>query len=291
MAYRNRRPAYRRRRPARRPRRKTMVKKTFAKKVLSIVNKEAETKYVSSFVQTPNWVYTISGGRLSQLRYVPASTESTAFTSGITSVAEIYAAIPKVYQGTDSINRIADKIQPVKCRLDLDICITTASDATGFDYNVHIFVLQSKAVKNLNNYTAIPITQLLDDGSGSQTSFDGTIVATQYPVENKLFTVLHHKVVHLQKPNDLANATSGLGGYKATTPGNGQDGYAKVSLNVPLPKTLTYDSSAVTYPQNTAPFLCIGWTRRDAFGNGTTADSTVSNCLVMGRTHLWFKDI
>lgn len=284
-------PRRRHRRPARRhvPK-KRATKKTFVKKVLAVVNKHQETKYCAVNTQTVNYVYGMTGSILDNFANSGSGIGTTAFTANISSTAEIYALLPPIQEGPDSWNRIGDYIAPVKARIDLDLLVRGDPNANTFDYMVHVFLLTSKSVKNLANYTAIPITFLLDNGQGSAAPFDGTAKNSQMPIDRKEFNVIHHKKIRLCTPQGLNNGGNivSTNGMAAVTAGNGMNGYGRLSLSWKPPKKLSYNLGSDEYPTNYAPFLCIGWVQNSQLANSTP--DTITTCMVTARTHLWYKD-
>lgn len=239
----------------------------------SLITKAAETKYVMNDC--------VNGTGLSTL------TNFTAFSSGITSVTEIYPAIPQLAQGVDNFQRIGDKIVPKSIFVDMNIVVKNTSDAFSSDKIVHVFLLTSKAVKDLANYTAIPIGQLLDYGNGTSGGFDGTTGAAMYPVQKKSFTVLRHWKKRM---------TTGFGhpfGSTGTNAGSTDSvitpaaSWASLRLKVKAPGSLNYALASSTYPENFAPFFVVGWVRADSAGN--SAPSFI-NTYVQAKTGMYYKD-
>lgn len=243
--------------------------------VKQLIQGNDETKLVIQDVQN------LAGGT--------ALTNFVAFSSGITGVSEMYAAIPQLTQGVDSFERIGDVIQPKSIYVDFNVVVKNGpSDAFSTDKIVHIFMLTSKAVKDLANYTAVPIAQLLDYGNGTSGGFDGTSGAAMYPVQKKSFSVIKHWKRRM---------TNGFGhpiGSTGTTAGNADsvisvspNSYAQMRIKVPSPKKLKYSVAASTYPNNFAPFFVVGWTRADSAGN--SAPSFI-NTYVQAKTGMYYKD-
>ena len=242
--------------------------------VLNLVKKTNETKYVCEDTITP-------GGFNALTNYV-------AFSSAVTNISEIYAALPQLTQGVDSYQRIGDQIAPSSCYITMNIAVKNGpSDAFSTDKTVHVFLMTSVAVKDLANYSAIPIGQMLDQGNGTSGGFDGTSGAAMRPVQRKNFTVLKH----WQK-----RMTSGFGhpiGSTGTTAGNADSvitpaaSFASLRLKVRTPKVLKYALASSTFPNNYAPFFVVGWTRNDSAGN--SAPSFI-NTYVQAKTHMRFKD-
>jgi len=154
------------------------------------------------------------------------------------------------------------------------------------DVWAHFFVLQATAVKSLDNMSAVPITQLLENGAGGYIAADGTTNMTQYPVNRTAFKVIHHKRVRLYKPfgqqnNRAAPSAGGTDGTIAACTGN-----KRLRLNIPLPKKLKYDVASQDYPVNAAPFFCVAWEYNDQSGDS----APITSIYVQARTHLRYKD-
>jgi len=211
----------------------------------------------------------------------------TAFSSAITGTGEIYAALPRTDQGVDEHNRIGDSLNPVSCTVHLDLTAPTFGNNNSIDKTVHIFLLQCTSVKDMDNFSAVPITSLLEDGNGSNTSFNGTVQNAMMPVNRKNFQVLKHKKFRLVKGFGKPNGSSGTDPAgltdSAITP---SASYKHLAMRVKLPKKLKYSAHGSKYPTNAAPFLVIGWT------NNWQVDTApnVIDLYVSGRVEMKFKD-
>ena len=240
--------------------------------VKRLVSAPAERKYVSEALRNLSGTSTLStfGG----------------FSSAITGVGEIYAAIPRIHQGIDEYQRIGNRVCPKSCVIKLDICTKVWNDNGSRDRTVHVFLLRSVSVKSLDNYTAIPITTLLQKGDGTNVSFDGTSFHAQYPVNTAEFKVLKHKSMRMVSGFGQSNSTTSAtaGGTDGVISPSHQ--YAHVSLKVPLPKKMVYENNASTYPTNTAPFLCIGFTNN----NSDVRSAPLDYVQVLGQTQLIYTD-
>ena len=213
--------------------------------IKKVLNKEADTKFVAQSLVN------LSGG---------ANLNSyVGFSSAINTVNEIYALIPEVPVGlaATSCTRVGDHISPTKCIVDLNICATAANATGSVDKMVHVFMLTSKSVKSLANYSAIPITQLLDIGNGTNGPFNGASMSQTLPVNAQDFTVLHHKAFRMTKGLGLQNTS--IVSSATITPAAA---FRRLRFTLKIPK-LTYSDDSVTYPSNYAPFLVIGYTSCD----------------------------
>lgn len=254
----------------------TTTKKTTARlsapmtrAIQAVVRKEADTKFSAQAIQN------CSGGA--------SLTSYVGFSSAINTVNEIYACLPQVSKGNGEADPIGSHISPRKCLIDLNICATSANAIGAVDKMVHVFVLTNKSVKSLDNYSAIPITQLLNIGNGTNGPFNGASMSQTLPVNTQDFTVLHHKAFRMTKGMGLANTS--IQTSAVITP---SASFRRVRLNVKLPKKLVYADDSTSYPTNSAPFLVIGYTSCDQ--NGDTAPTAVDT-YVEGRVQMWYKDI
>lgn len=240
--------------------------------VQKLVKGVAETKYVAEALSIPD-----ASANLGTY---------TAFSSGITGVAEIYGCLPRVGQGVDSQQRIGDSISPTRCTVHLDIVATSAVNFPS-DKTVHVFLLTAKSIKTLPQYGNIPIKKLLDLGNGTEGEFDGTSFRAMCPVNTKDFTVLKHKKFRMVKTFGMPNsATAAV--TAGTTDGviSPSHQYAHLTMKVKVPKKLKYEVSGSLHPTNYAPFLVIGFTSNAP----VDAASTVVDLQVLGRVEMRFKD-
>jgi len=241
--------------------------------IQKVIRGESETKYRAEALRNLS-----TGSTLANF---------TAFSSGITGVAEMYAALPRVDQGVDEHQRIGDSISPTSCTVHLNFTSPTFGNNNSIDKTVHVFLLQCTSVKDLANYSACPITALLEDGAGANTSFDGTPLRAMFPVNRRNFTVLKHKKFRLVKGFGKPCGSSGTDPAGLTdsviTP---SASYKHLTMRVKLPKKLRYSAHGSTYPTNSAPFLLIGW--HDNWQVDTA--SNVINLYVNGRVEMRYKD-
>ena len=205
----------------------------------------------------------------------------TSFSTAITSVGELYYCLPRVLQGVDECNRVGNTISPTSCKVKLDICVSDILDNNSADYTIHVFFLTCPQVKSLNNYTAIPITTLLAKGDGTNVGFDGTQIAAQYPINTAEFKVIKHRKFRLMKGFGQAISAAALDAVNSQT-----SQYVHIVQKIPLPKKLKYEVNSSVYPTNSAPFMCIGWTRNNA-DPGAVSNSFIK---VLGQVQMSYKD-
>ena len=238
-----------------------------------MIAKTEETKYVAEDLVIPGSI-------------LPSLGTFQQFSSAITSTGELYACIPRISQGTDDFQRVGNQIMPTSCHVDVIANCTTSNNNQSVDVFAHFYVLQATAVKSLDNLSAVPITQLYENGSGGYISADGTTNMTQYPLNRTAFKVLHHKRVRLfkgfgQQNNRAAPSAGGTDGTISLCTGN-----KRLRLKVPLPKKLKYDIVSQQYPVNSAPFFAVAWEYNDQSGDS----APITSIYVQARTHLRYKD-
>lgn len=240
--------------------------------VKTLISRPAETKYVAVASTVPSALTDLS--------------TFTGFSSAIVGASEIYAAIPHMVQGQTNATRIGDTISPVSAHVNFRIEAFGINNNNAVDKTVHIFMLESLSVKSLDNYTAIPISELLELGQGSNGRFDGTLYRTLCPINKRAFRVLHHKKIRLVK--GFGNPVGSTSATAGTTDGVGSTyrHYADVNLRVKLPKVLKYDKTTSKYPTNSAVFFCIGYV------DNIPRDSapTPIELQVMSKCHMYYKD-
>jgi len=243
--------------------------------VKALISRPAETKYVAT---PPTYTTTLGVNNLSGF---------TGFSSAITSTAEIMCCLPALRGGVANHQRIGNKVHPTSLTVTLDLTATFPDASRSVDKTVHIFLMTCKAVKSLDNFSAIPITTFLDNGQGAITDFDGTVMKSFYPVDRSQFTLLKHKKIRLCKGFglivDSTVNTSVAVTDSVVTP---SQSYKRIKMRVPVPKTLLYDTSSSNYPQNFAPFFVIGYTNNV----GTDTAPNGIDVMVQGNSELYYKD-
>ena len=258
------------RRPARKTRAKRVAKlgKPMKRAIKSLINGTQETKYRA---QT---LHNASGSSV--------LTEFTGFTSGITGTGEIYSLIPALNEGTGSWQRDGVVVFPKKLRVHLNI-VSTANNLKNADYMVYAFFLECPQVKDFANSSAIPITSLMDDGNGSHTSFDGTSATSLYTVNRQSF-----RVIRVIKKRIIYNVPQVVSSQTQSVAQDPSINHHSVSLDIPLPKKFVYATEAASWPNNYAPFFCLGFIDNSWYGDH--APGLTESVQVEGRSELWFKD-
>jgi len=140
----------------------------------------------------------------------------------------------------------------------------------------------------LANYTAVPITALLDYGNGTSGGFDGTLGAAMYPVQKKSYVVLKHWKKRMSAGYGHPIGTTGTqAGTTDSVISTDKSSFAQMRITVKAPKKLKYGTAAATYPNNFAPFFVVGWTRADVAG---AAAPSFINTYVQAKVSMSYKD-
>lgn len=237
--------------------------------VKKIVGKSIETKYRADYPLVGN-------APLTSLE------DYTGFSQAITGTAEIYSCIPLIQQGLTSAQRIGDTITPVKLRTTLNLVMALAQATAqigAWDITAHIYLMRAKAVRDGMNYTAVPITNLLRDGAGSNMDFNGTTKRAEHPVDNDAYQVIKHKKIRMVR-NYSATGT-------LTQTQQDHSAYHHVTFDIPMKKNLKYLNAGSQIPTNDFPFFVIGWVNNDTTGN---SPGNSLQLYVQGLNQLWFKD-
>lgn len=257
-----------RRAAVRRPRvRKGM---SFAKKVMSVVNRSEETKYVATDTDA-------IGAPHPPLWYV---------TPNMATINSIVPAVPVLGSGTGDFQRIGQKIAPTSLYVNLRIGLN-AMDLSANSLIGVIYYGQSTQKGSWANANPLPTTRFLDNGDGTNSAWSGLRNQLNLPVDRTLVKVKRitfrlSKTAGIQN-NDVGGAAT-IGGNLSTSNGLSEKNFV---LRFKPPKTLVYNNIGDLLPQNYAPWYYIGFCHAD--GSATTVnDDTLVN--ISSRVHMRFKD-
>lgn len=244
---------------------------TFAKRVMSVMRRSEETKYVANFPSDG------AGGSLGALWYSPGQ---------LTTINDFYPAIPALGQGDDDYERVGNKISPtslaVSVRVGFNPQDTKAQSLLGV-----IYYGTDRAGKTWNNVHPLQTASILDNGDGNNSVFNGQRQDLIKPTDKKLVT-LKRIVFRLSKTegiqnSDLSGASVPAGNY-STSNGLSEKNFL---LKFKVPQQVVYATRADTFPQNYAPFWAIGFCHAD--GSALTADDA-ELVNVNSKCHMYYKD-
>lgn len=223
-----------------------LIAKSVAKRV---VRKEAEDKFVST-----------QGAVL--------------FNSRISSSSECYPLLPQIPQGTDDWQRIGDKVRGkylyVKGYVQLDQYYLDNTTGTQYipPFTIRVLCLSQKNVKVGSEVSSrIDVAHLLKDniGTGDARPYDGNVLDNLAPINKDLFKVHMDKKIKFSWVARGDLTVSGDTGY-----GVGQERTKYFKVRIKLPATLTFDNGNGSWPNNFAPFLCVGAVNDDGTGKYIT---------------------
>lgn len=215
----------------------------------------------------------------------------TYFNAAISSNSEIMPLLPAMQQGTNSGDRVGDKIKPKRFRVD--VVVTTNGQLNSSQLNlVRLFFLQDKSIRNSVALKDIALTQvgtpiatqLLDSG-GILSGFTGIPNQIMRRVNKQRYQIFKDKTLELiSGTGQTPNASNGYNGTQVFV--SGQQCH-RFSVVIPTPAVLKYSQAADNFPSNFAPFLAVGYVQPD--GNATP-DNLIQRITVNWISHLDYED-
>lgn len=194
----------------------------------------------------------------------------------------MYRLVPNVAQGLNVDQRVGNEIMPKSLRIQLALQLVQPGANIvpgGNNYSspenitCHIFILKSREVQDQQDASNVDIAHMMSPYNGQRSGpFTGDYWPSREPVNKNLFTVIHHKKIHMRKGAgwySFVNNANVMGTAQPTVPC--QDGaysspdqaVVELTLNVPMPKKLVYINETAEQPRNFFPFMCIGWTKNE----------------------------
>lgn len=169
------------------------------------------------------------------------------FNGQIDSAADAYGLLPSIMLGTGDNARIGNRITPRGLLVTLNVYMSTdAGSPPGTTLLPRIIVAAQKSTNGYQPAASVDFARLLDWGQGEH-DFTGTLADYRSPINRDAF--------HVYK--DIKTKIS---------IGNGDENMNVISKTykfwIPCPKTLNYVDTQ-NYPQNFAPFICLGYARAD----------------------------
>jgi len=239
-----------------------VTKKVVANTVERAINRTLETKFVSA-------------DNLSNIN----------FNSGITSAAtEFYSLIPSITRGNGSWQLLDNSLKPLMIKTTWHIGLASVSRSQNLV--VDLYLLQNKNVKTYPSLVGTSPAFLKQGQSGEIQNYNGYIQDGNQPINTALFTLLKHYRIHLASNVGLSNGD--------TTSGNapnigGNMSYRRITYTYKHKSPLKYTPGSGTgpiYPNNTAPFWCLGYSKID----GSNPDVAQQNVTVTTNCQMFYKD-
>lgn len=246
-----------------------MMRDSFAQRVMRVINRQEETKYVANakdggLVDLPNYWY--STGSLAAADYVPG--------------------MPALTQGTDDYQRIGNVVRPKKVSVSIKVGLNPQNIQACSLLGV-IYYGTSKDEKNWSVNSPAGNGQILDDGDGTTTAWQGLKYQLNNPIERHQYN-LKRIVFRLSKTEgiqnaDISGATVTQGNYSTS---NGLS-VKNFLISFKPPKSLQYKSNTSVFPTNFAPFWGIGFCHADGSPLQVADNELVQ---VTSKCHMYFKD-
>jgi len=226
-----------------------------------------------------------------ETKFVVASQDGVNFNSKIVSSGEFYSLIPALAvapAGTipADYQRVGNNVTPVSCKTTFTVSLYPRVQSV--DIIVVLYCLKRKQNKNFTQLVA-SVTgqpQILRTGAvGDTSAYLGQVTQGHLPINTDEYTLLNKKVIRLAKNVGLPNIDATTG----NSPNISGMGSKTFTIVTKLPKTLAYQPSAVTasYPENDAPFWCLGYAHADGTSGGDDAYTDVN---VSYNTMMFYKD-
>jgi len=244
---------------------------SFARKVMNVVNRREETKYVAN-------AFDAAGNALPTLWYP---------TGQLAAVGDFNPALPKLTQGTDDYQRVGNKIQLQNLAVSLKIGLN-ALDLSANSLIGVIYYGTSKTEKTWQGNNPLQTPAILDNGDGTNQIWGATRYDLTKPLDKKIVSA-KRITFRLSKSGGIQNSDKG---GATTQPGNfaTSNGLSEKSfmLKFKAPKNLMYQTAGSVYPSNYAPWYAIGFCHADGSALVVPADNELVN--VNAKCHMYFKD-
>jgi len=233
----------------------------FAKKVMKVVNRNTETKYVSSIVAI-----------------------NQALTSAAVTPLNFLGLIPPVGQGVQDHQRIGDQLKPLFARSVFTYYMNNTN--VTYDVTVNLVIVMVKGASTAAAVAAVPAGALLKVGNGTLTDpndpnqVNQLSLTAHYPINSEQYTLCKwYKKRFAKGPGALNSPPTGAeSGQLANTPSQ------QVIKYKWKPPTLKYDPAPGLLPQNHYPVYVTWATAND--GTALQVPALFYSC----RSEMYFKD-
>lgn len=246
---------------------------SFAKKVMAVVKRQEETKYVA----TDN---DAAGAPHGPVWYA---------SPNIVNINSVSPAIPALANGVGDFQRIGQKINPTSLYVNLRIGFNPADLSANSLIGVIYYGVTTQA-GSWANANPLPTASFLDNGDGTNSVWSGLRNQLNLPTDRTLVKV-KRITFRLSKSSGIQNGDNAPAPPPVTENGNYSTSNGLSEKNFVLrfkaPKTLVYNMIADTLPQNYAPFYYVGFCHADGSAP-TLADRELVN--ISSRVHMRFKD-
>lgn len=238
-------------------------KTAFAKKVLRVVAKKEETKYISQQLQ-----------------------QTVAMGQALITPAGLFNCLTPVTQGVGDFQRIGEKIQPVKAAVDFSFHWTN-EQSNNQDVIVNLWIVKAKGADSRAALPSVPVGTFLNVGNGQNRDPDDAnqpLMLTQVqhmPLNSDQWTKLKHYRFRMRRGTG-AQANQGPATIVAPTGVPASEDFKLIRYTW-KPPALKYNTNADQFPTSHYPVYGYYVTNADGSAYGDTLH-------ISTRTHLYFKD-
>lgn len=238
-------------------------KSSFAKRVLAIVNRKEETKYVAQQLQ----------------QFVPMG-------QALVTPAGFFNCLTPTTQGVGDFQRIGEKISPVKACIDFSFNWTN-ENSNNQDVVVNLWIVIAKGANSRIALPSVPVGQFLNVGNGTNRDPDDgnqPLMLNQVnhmPLNKDQYTQLRHYRFRMRRGVG-AQANQGPATIVAPTGVVAREDQRFIRYTW-KPPALKYNTNADQFPTSHYPVYGYYVTNADGSAYGDTLH-------ISTRTHLWFKD-
>jgi hypothetical protein len=248
----------------------------FAKKVLAVLEKKAEKKYIADNTGTVGGLSGTNDNLLVPTGLVPL--------------------IPKLGQGTQSNQRIGQKISNAHGRVDFQFFFI--GNGSGVyptnDVYVRVYKLESKSAKSYGQVALLPGGTLLDQGNQTTSDWNAGTLGNSYGLVYSQMPLSHedwrgtHKTIRLTKNQGVTNGDAASG----QAPNTFGHPAGHLSMTWTHKGSILYDDTPTggggtggpSNPTNFAPVYGVV---------AYNSDNTPFNSQVqfVTRIHMWYEDV
>lgn len=212
------------------------------------------------------------------------------FNSTINSAGECYSLVPQVTIGTGDYQRIGDKIRGkylyIKGTIQIDGSVMATLDKLPAS-TVRALILTQKNIKVGSDVSSrVDVAHLLKDniGTGTARQFVGSQFDAIAPINKDLFRVHMDRKFKFNWENQQQPDTAT--GVPTTTWQSGNNRTKSFTCRIKCPNTLTFDDGNGSWPNNFAPFFCLGSVSDD----GAAVFSVTTPWKVAVQSVMYYED-
>lgn len=218
----------------------------------------------------------VTGGGLSNI----------LFNSGIgSSTLEFFSLIPPISRGSGSWQLLDNSLVPISISTTFHIALTAVPRSQNLV--VDLYLLENRNVKTFPALAGTSV-RILKTGTSAETqNYNGFIQDSSQPINSNSFKLLKHYKIHLASNVGTANGDT-VSGNAPNVSGESYKRIVYTYKNTARHKLMyTADGTlGPIYPNNTAPFWCLGYSKTD----GTAPDVTQQNVIVTTNCQMFYKD-